>query len=211
MLSKLIKTSVICLLTASISAEDIKLPKPEIKGGKPLMEALKARKTSREFSPEDLSSQQLSNLLWAAWGFNRPDQQKRTAPSAHNWQDMDVYVVMKKAAYVYDAQENKLKEITKGDGRVATGFQQFCKTAPINLVYVSDQSTMKQAKSDKEKDHYSAIHAGLISQNVNLYCASTDLATVVRGWFDATKVSNILQLPKNKKVILCQTVGKPAK
>lgn len=211
MFTKLIKAGAICLLTASAFAEDIKLPKPEIKGGKPLMEALKDRKSSREFSTEELSNQQLSNLLWAAWGYNRKDKEKRTAPSAYNSQDMEVYAVMKKAVYLYDAENNTLKEVTKGDGRAATGFQDFCAVAPINLVYVSDQSKMTKVKSAADKDFYSAVHAGLLAQNVNLFCASEDLATVVRGWFTPKKVASILQLPKHKKVMICQTVGKPAK
>jgi len=85
------------------------LPKPQLDGGRPLMRVLKDRQSSREFSPEKVPDQVLSNLLWAAFGINRPDSGKRTAPSARNWQEIDIYVAMPDGLYL------SLNDITSTD------------------------------------------------------------------------------------------------
>ena len=189
--------------------KSIELPKPVMEGGKPLMEALKDRKSSREFSDEKLSLQVLSNMLWAANGISRPDG-KRTAPSARNKQEIDIYVAMKDGLYFYDAKENKLVGIAAEDIREATGMQPFVKVAPVNLVYVADYDKMG-AGSSEQKDFYAATDTGYISQNVYLFCASEGLATVVRGMVDRDKCKTVLKLKDNQKIILAQTVGYPEK
>lgn len=183
-------------MALGISAQDINLPQPVKTGGMPLMEALSKRSSSREFSSADLDNQTLSNMLWAAWGFNRAD--KRTAPSANDKQEMSIYVVLKSGAYLYDAKANKLVLKAKGDLRKQMGRQDFVATAPVNIVFVEDKS----------KQGAGATDCGFISQNIYLFCASENLATVVRGWFDANQVKEALKLESNMQPILTQTVGK---
>jgi SagB-type dehydrogenase family enzyme len=185
------------------------LPKPQMDGGKPLMQALKDRKSSREFGPEKLPLQVLSNMLWAACGVNRPDG-KRTAPTAVNWQEIDVYVATAEGLYLYDAKSHSLKPILAGDIRAMTGRQPFVKDAPVNLIFVADFSKMGNAPAD-QKDFYSATDAGFISQNVYLYCASEGLATVVRGAIDRPTMANVMKLRPDQKVVLAQSVGYPKK
>ncbi len=118
----------------------IKLPEPKLDASKSLAQVLKDRKTQREYSSGNLSPQVLSNLLWAAWGINRADSGRRTAPSALNRQEMDVYVTTSEGAYVYDAKGNALNPVASGDIRTLTGTQSYFKDAAINLVYVADLS-----------------------------------------------------------------------
>ena len=190
----------------------IKLPEPQTDGGRPLMQVLKARQTSREFGPETkLPLQVLSNLLWAADGVNRPDG-KRTAPSAVNWQNIDIYVAMADGLYLYDAPQNALKLLLAEDVRAATGQQNFVKTVPLDLVYVADYSKAKTPKGENPNaEVWSAAGAGFISQNVYLYCASEGLATVVRGMFDKDALGKVLNLRPDQKIILTQSVGYPKK
>jgi SagB-type dehydrogenase family enzyme len=188
----------------------IKLVKPQTDGGKTLMQALKERKTSREFSSEKLPMQVLSNMLWAANGINRPDSGKRTAPTAVNWQEIDIYVAIADGLYIYDANANTLNRILAEDIRAATGSQPFVKDAPVNLIFVSDFSKMGNAK-EEDKVFYSATDTGFISQNVYLFCASEGLATVVRGWVDRPALSKVMKLRSDQKIILAQTVGYPKK
>lgn len=213
---QLIKASVIALaivlmVTWAVAADlaDIVLPAPQMDGGKPLMQALKDRQTSRSFSKKELSPQVLTDLLWAACGINRPDSKKRTAPSARNWQEVDVYAVMADGVYWYDGAANTLRAMIKGDLRALTGRQPFVATAPLNLVYVADVDKMKGA-SPEDRILYAAADTGFISQNVYLFCASEGLDTVVRGLVDRDALANALSLSAHQKIILCQTVGYPA-
>lgn len=198
--------------TAALGAgEDLKpveLPAPNMKGGMPLMEALKARSTQREFDSRDLPPQVLSDLLWAAFGINRPEAGKRTAPSAMNWQETDIYVAMKSGLYLYDPGKNLLVPVLADDIREVTGMQDFVKDAPVNLVYVADLTRMGKAE-DEEKRVYAAADVGFISQNVYLFCASEGLATVVRGWFDREKLGEAMGLRSEQHIVLTQTVGYP--
>jgi SagB-type dehydrogenase family enzyme len=199
------------LLPLVIYAEEtkiIKLPEPRTKGGRPLMEILKDRRSIRSFSNKELSLQELSNLLWAAFGVNRPEEGKRTAPSAMNKQEIDIYVAKKDGLYLYEANKNVLIKILDEDIRAATGGQDFVKDAPVNLIYVADYSRMGDI-SKESKDLYSAANTGFISQNVYLYCASEGLGTVVRGWADRDNLSKVMKLTENQKIILAQTVGYP--
>ena len=188
----------------------LNLPKPQTDGGRPLMEVLKDRKSSRAFSSKELPPQVLSNLLWAAFGVNRPESGKRTAPSAVNWQEIDIYVATADGLYLYDAKAHTLKPVLAGDIRAATGRQPFVKEAPVNLIFVADFSKMGKA-ADEQKDFYSATDTGFISQNVYLYCASEGLATVVRGLVDRPALAKVMKLRPDQRVILAQSVGYPKK
>ena len=196
-MNRLIFIAIMTCFTFSCIAQDIVLPSPAKTGGKPLMDALNDRHSSREFSDKELDQQTLSNLLWAAYGFNRED--KRTAPSANNKQEFTVYVLLKSGIYVYDAKENTLILKTEGDFRAKSGKQDFVATAPLNLVYVADLEKMDKGTANAD--------CGFISQNVYLYCASADLGTVVRGWFDQAELKEVLQLGEKEEIILTQTVG----
>ena len=192
--------------TSSATAE-IKLPLPKQAGGKPLFEALKDRKSTREFGDDELNVKVISNLLWAAFGLNRLDGH-RTAPSAHNWQEIDVYVALKRGLYLFDPHANVLRQVLAEDIRAATGMQDFVGTAPLNLVYVADLARMS-ASDRTEQRFYSAIDTGFISQNVYLFCASEGLATVVRGLVDRRSLAKLMQLRPQQRVIVVQTVGYP--
>jgi len=187
----------------------IKLPSPQTEGGRPLMQVLKDRKSTREFGPGTLSPQILSNLLWAAFGINRPDGH-RTAPSAMNWQEVSIYVATPEGVYIYDAKTNALSPVLAGDFRAATGTQSFVKDAAVNLVYVSDLSKTGRAASS-EAQTFTAADVGFVAQNVYLYCASEGLATVVRGSIDKPGLAKTLKLQPNQKIILAQSVGYPKK
>ena len=186
------------------------LPAPQTSGGKPLMQALKDRHSTREFSPEKLPPQVLANLLWAAFGINRPDTGKRTAPSAMNWQEIDVYVATAEGLYVYDAKGNKLDPVLAEDVRGATGMQPFVKDAPVDLVYVADLAKTGTS-STEDKNLFTAADAGFIAQNVYLFCASEGLAVVVRGGVDRMALAKVMKLRPDQKILLAQTVGYPKK
>jgi SagB-type dehydrogenase family enzyme len=188
----------------------IQLPKPQTDGGKPLMQVLKDRSSSREFSPEKLPIQVLSNLLWAAWGINRPDSGKRTAPSAVSYQEIDIYVATSDGLYLYDAKTHMLKPILSEDIRALTGRQPFVKDAPVNFVYVADYSKMTRS-SNEDKDLFSAANTGCIAQNVYLFCASERLATVLRASIDRPALAKAMNLRPDQRIILSQTVGYPKK
>jgi SagB-type dehydrogenase family enzyme len=197
-------------LSSAQEPKEIRLLKPQTEGGRPLMQVLKERQSSRQFSTEKLPLQMLSDLLWAADGVNRPDSGKRTAPSAVNWQNIDIYVSTADGLYLYDALEHKLKVILSEDVRAAMGKQDFVKDVPVNLIYVADFSKINRG-TDEEKNFYSAAHTGFISQNVYLYCASEGLATVVRGLIDRETMAKVMKLRPDQKVIFAQSVGYPKK
>jgi len=194
-----------CLLAQDL--KPIPLPKPQTEGGRPLMQVLKDRKSTRDFAPDKLSQQLLSNLLWAAFGVNRPDG-RRTAPSAMNWQEISIYVALSDGLFVYEAKDNRLQPVLAQDIRSATGTQPLAATAPLNLVYVADLS---KSGSGSETEMFVAADAGFISQNVYLFCASENLATVVRGSIDRATLAKAMKLRPDQKIILAQTVGYPKK
>jgi SagB-type dehydrogenase family enzyme len=188
----------------------MQLPAPQMDGGMPLMKALKLRCTTREFSAEALAPQELSNLLWAACGINRPEKGLRTAPTAMNKQEIDVYVALPEGLYLYDAKANALNLILAQDLREATGKQPFVKDAPVNLVFVANYARMGEGPKEVQ-DFYSAMDTGYISQNVYLYCASAGLVTVARGWVDKEALAKAMALGTDQKIMLAQTVGHPKK
>ncbi len=195
------------LATAS-ELQTVQLPQPQITQGKPLMQTLSERKTSREFAPEDIPAQNLSNLLWAAFGINRPESGRRTAPSALNKQEIDIYVVTKTGAFMYDPKANSLIPVAAGDMRSLAGIQGYVKDAPLNLIYVADYSKMGDSQ-EAEKRFLSGADTGFISQNVYLYCASEGFSTVVRAGMDKNKLGETLKLRPDQKITLAQSVGYP--
>jgi len=190
-----------------IAQDVIKLPAPDTSGGVPLMKALKERKTARSFDTKPLPQQTLSNLLWAAFGVNRSDG-RRTAPSAMNWQETDIYLAMGDGLFLYDASSNSLKQISKEDIRAKTGVQSFVASAPLDIVYVADLSRVKHASGDDETLWVGA-DCGFIAQNVYLYCASEGLSCVVRGSINKDELAKAMGLRSDQKIVLSQTVGYP--
>lgn len=184
----------------------VQLPKPETTGGKPLMQALALRHSSREFRPGVLPPRMLSNLLWAAFGVNRPDG-RRTAPSANNAQPITIYAALPDGVYRYDAIAHTLVPVLPGDYRRATGTQDFVGDAALDLIYIADFGHMEGSAEDKL--FYSAADAGFIAQNVYLFCASEGLATVVRGSVDRDALAATLKLRPGQKITLAQSVGYP--
>ena len=193
------------------SSVSITLPAPQMTGGRPLMDVLKDRKTTRSFARTKLPEQVLSNLLWAAWGINRPEHNLHTAPSASNQQEIDVYVALEKGLYIYRPNVHELELVLAEDLREATGTQRFVKNVPLNLVFVADHSRMYAGAKMEERirEFYSAANTGYISQNVYLFCASEGLGTVVRGLVDKEKLAKAMKLRPHQKIILSQSVGYP--
>ncbi len=190
--------------------EQIMLPKPAMTGGMPLMNALAKRQSSRSFTDRALSDQVLSNLLWAADGVNRTDSGKRTAPSAMNKQEIDIYAALAEGLYRYDAKKHALELVLDRDIRAQTGQQDFVARAALNLVYVADLSAAAGADRE-EKVLYAAADTGFIGQNVYLFCASEGLATVIRGYIDRKALGKAMKLKSGQMIILAQTVGHPGK
>jgi nitroreductase len=204
----LLFTLVVCIAFQAQDLKPIQLPTPQMDGGRPLMQVLKERKTQREFSPEKFPVQVLANLLWAGFGINRADG-GRTAPSAMNWQEIDIYVAMGDGLFLYNAKANRLERVLAQDVRAATGSQAFVATAPVDLIYVADLSKTGQAGNEAEL--FTAADAGFISENVYLFCASEGLATVVRGSVDRAALANIMKLRPEQRILLAQSVGYPKK
>ncbi len=168
------------------------LPAPDMTGGKPLMQTLKERHTARVFGTKEIDENTLSEMLWAAWGVNRPDSGKRTVPTAMNRQNIDVYVLKADGAWRYDGQKHALEQVVPQDLRASAD-----KNAPVTLLYVADESIM------------SGMHAGSIYQNVGLFCASEGLNNVVRRSFDREALNKALGLDGGRQVLAAQSVGWP--
>ena len=189
------------------TAKSVSLPLPEKHGGLPLMEALVRRHSSRDFAPNPLSLQLLSNLLWAAYGINRTDG-GRTSPSALNAQEIDVFLALPSGAYRYDAVVSELHLVAASDLRRITGYQDFVDEAPLDLVYVADYTRMNLVPVG-QRESYASVATGAIAQNVYLFAASNGLATVIRAWIDRATIADALGLTHDQQVLLSQTVGYP--
>ncbi|HEY9122880.1 MAG TPA: SagB/ThcOx family dehydrogenase [Bacteroidales bacterium] len=200
-------TAISCTNNQQPSASIDNLPAPQIKGGKPLMLALRDRKTTRDFSDKELSLQQISDLLWAANGINRPAEKRHTAPTARNRQELDIYVAMKSGVYLFDADNQKLIKQSDKDIRAEIGDQDFHKIVPLTLILVADLN--KAFEGDTTRNDYETIDAGYISQNIYLYCASENLATVAVGWINRPKIDSLLHLSSRQRVIIAHPVGYP--
>ncbi len=194
------------ICTEAQTLKPIQLPSPQTSGGRPLMQTLKERQTRREFRSEKLPMQVLANLLWAAFGINRPDG-RRTAPSAMNWQELDIYVAVSDALFLYNPKANRIDPVLAKDVRAATGTQAFVATAPINLIYVADLA--KTGHAGAEAELFTAADVGFIAENVYLFCASEGLATVVRGSVDRPALAKIMNLRSNQRILLAQSAGYP--
>ena len=185
---------------------ELHLPPAERGGGRPLMELLNERKSTREFSERALSPHILSGVLWAANGINREESGKRTAPSARDMREIDIYVITPEGAYLYLPEEHQTKLIKTGDYRKeAAGRSAFAANAPVVLVFVANAKKMEKMDA-ANRDLYAHLDCGYVSQNVYLYCASENLATVALGGVDKVAMSKILGL-KDDKVVLSQPVG----
>jgi nitroreductase len=191
------------------SAKPILLLSPRLDLPAPLMKALKDRRSSRDFAETPLDLRLLSDLLWAADGVNRADSGKRTAPTAMNRQDLEVYAATADGLYLYDAKAHALAPVSSEDLRALTGHQGFAGKAPLDLVYVSDLGDVPG--TDREaKLLMAGAHAGFVSQNVYLFCAAAGLATVVRAYIDKPKLAAAMKLGADHVIVLAQTVGFPA-
>ena len=207
---------VLCLVIAAVprdvaraEEQSIQLSSPQTDRN-PFLRILMKRESSRAFSSEPLPNTILSNLLWAAAGISRPESGKRTAPTASNRQEIDVYAATAKGLYLYDAKANALKLLLAKDIREMTGKQAFVKEAAVNLIYVADLAK-STAASEEDRTLYAAAATGFISQNVYLYFASEGLATVVRASMDRPALAEVMKLKPTQKIILAQSVGYPKK
>jgi nitroreductase len=185
----------------------IELPTPRGGGGMPLTAALKLRRSTREYSDRPLPAQVLSDLLWSAFGVNRPSGD-RTAPYWRHVMVMDIYMATAAGVLRYEPKAHALSPYLKADIRVQTGQQDFVATAPLNLIYVAHGERMTDL-SPEDRRLYASVDAGFIGQNVYLFCASEGLATVFRGAVDTAKLGRTLDLPEGQFVTFAQTVGYP--
>lgn len=194
---------VILCLPALLASAQKQLPEPKLNNSYPLSKALQERKSTREFTEQKLDDQTLSNLLWAANGINRKDG-RRTAPSARNCQEIDIYVFDDENVYLYSPDQNALKQVLEGDRREEAVIQPFAKKAPIILVFVANYEKMGDM-DDAAREFYGATDCGFVSQNVYLYCAAEGLNTVVLGMINRDGIKDMLNI--NGKAILGQPVG----
>jgi len=199
------------LIVTTMQAQELKVIKlnaPNKTKGEAVMKVFSERGSNREFAQKDLTPQDLSDLLWATNGINRPDG-KRTAPSAKNVQDVDVYVIMKEGAYLYDASEHALKPVAKGDYRGAVaGPQDFVKTAPVSILLATELSRLGNTSAEHTK-LMGAVDVGIVCQNINIACAGLGLATVPRATMDQEELRKVLKLTDTQLLLMNNPVGYP--
>ena len=186
----------------------VELPPPRTDGGKPLIQALRLRRSTREYSDKPLPAQVLSDLLWAAFGINRPATGDRTAPYWRHVMVIDVYAAMADGVWLYDPKRHALDPHLRTDIRAQTGMQDFVGSAPLNLIYVAHGERMQDISAENRR-LYASVDTGFIGQNVYLFCASEGLATVFRGAVDYQKLANAMKLGAGQFVTFAQTVGYP--
>lgn len=184
-------------IIGTVRAEDIVLPKPSMTGGMPVMEAMAKRSSKKEFDGSAFDNQTMSDILWAGFGISR-ENGKRTIPTAKNEQNLELYVLLSTGAYLYDAKDNKLVQVSTEDFREKAGKQgDIHKKASMMIVYV-----------EKLGDAYNKFNTGAASQNVALCVTSKGLSTFVAGWVNFKELGEFLKLPKNKQVQVIQSIGK---
>jgi nitroreductase len=188
-------------------AKIVPLPSPRSTGGKPLTDALKHRHSTREYSDRPLDLQTLSDLLWSAYGINRPTAD-RTAPYWRHVMVIDVYAAMADGLWFYDPKSHALVLHLQDDLRARTGLQDFVGSAPLNLVYVAHGERMQDISAE-DRRLYASVDASFIGQNVYLFCASEGLATVFRGAVDHEALVAAMHLGAGQFVTFAQTVGYP--
>ena len=186
--------------------QPVVLPPPRADFGKSLAQALKMRRSIREYDPRPLSQQVLSELLWSAYGVNRPTTADRTAPSWRHARETDIYAAMADGVWRYDPIKHVLVPHLAADVRAQTGVQDFVGTAPLNLVYVSNAEHMSGV-SREEQRRFAAADIGFIGQNVYLYCASEGLACVFRASLDTERLARTMALSETQFIMFSQTVG----
>ena len=206
-LKAVLVAALLAIATVAAQTGDVILPAPQTDGGKPLLQALKERRTTRSFAEQPLAPQQLSNLLWAAFGINRPDGH-RTAPSARNWQEIDLYVALADGLYVYDAKGHALRRVLAQDVRALAGTHAHVREAPLTLIYVADEQRMGRI-DDEARRTYAAADTGFIAQNVYLFCASEGLGSVVFASIDRDRFAQAVGLRPEQRITLAQSVGFP--
>ncbi len=173
-----------------------------------LSEALRNRKSTNAFQPQPLSNEKLLDLLWAAWGINRQDSGKRTAPTAMNTQAIDIYVLLPEGVYLYDAKGNQLTPVLAEDLRTKATNEEFLKEAPVHLLFVADYAKFGMIPQS-QKELYSAAHTGFIGQNVYLYCASEGLGAHFYANIDRASLKDSLKLGEDQPIVFAQAVGYP--
>jgi nitroreductase len=194
--------------SAALAVARLHLPAPRQTGGKPLLEALMLRRSTREFSERPLPLQVISEICWAAYGINRPSAD-RTAPYWRHVMVLDVFLAQADGVWVYEPASHSLVRHLEDDIRVLTGRQEFVGHAPLNLIYVAHGERMVDISAE-DRRLYASVDAAFLGQNVYLYCASEGLATVFRGAVDYVNLDWRLNLPDQSFVTFAQTVGYPA-
>lgn len=191
---KTIGVLMVSFMATSALAADIKLPAPDKTNTTTLIQALEQRHSDREFSDKAVDNQTLSSILWAAYGVNRTDG-KRTIPTALDKKDLNVYVFNSDGIWLYDANENTLKQQSSENKLDLFRLQDYMNAVSTVLVYTGST------------EDYAVMHAGAAYQNVELYAAATNMASIVRGYFEYEKVAQALNLPAGQRVIISQAIG----
>jgi nitroreductase len=191
------------------ATQSLALPPPGKEGGTQLMQALWQRQLQREFGTQPLAEAVVGELPWAGAGVNRPSLGGRTAPSAMNSQEVDVFVALPAGLYLYDPAAHALRLEVRSDVRGVTGYQDFIDEAALDLVFVADQRRMTLVPA-AQREAYAFAAAGAMAQNVYLYCASQGLATVIRAWIGRHALGRAMELGADQQVLLAQTVGYPS-
>ena len=202
--------SIFLVCVVNIQAQELKVIKlnaPDKTRGSAIMKALNDRQSIREYKSESLRPQDLSDLLWAAMGINRPDG-RRTSPTARNLQDVEMYVIFPEGVYHYDPKEHALNPVSAGDFRdaVASG-QDFVKDAPMSIVLVADMS--KHGNMSESSKLMAAVDIGIVCQNINVACAGLGLATVPRGTMNQEALKTALKLSDQHLLLMNNPVGYP--
>jgi len=198
------------MITSAILAfaGDITLPEPAKSGGMPLADALNARQSQRAFADTGFTPQVLSDLLWAANGVNRPDG-RRTAPTARNRGEIDVYALTEDGAFLFNPAGHTLTQVNTNDLRAVSGFQGFVHNAPVVLVMVVNRAKQGSGAGDRISDRYAAMDTGYVSQNIYLFAAANGMSSVALGTLDAKSLHTSLKLGENDEALLAQPVGYP--
>ncbi len=196
----------ICTLSFAQGApKTIKLLPPTYDEGMTLMQALKNRKSSKGFTEKEISLQDISNMMWAALGVNRPDG-KRTAPTGSNRQEIELYAFFKTGAYYYNYKDHTLELVAEGDHRSITG-RADAQKAYLNLLFIADSDKTGPGHRPGDANTVSYVNVGYVSQNVYLYCANAGIGSRARGGWNQQKVVETLGLKETMIVVLGQTVG----
>ncbi len=202
---------IVAVLSAQ-SLQPIKLVTPSKDRGSSIMKALADRRSTRDFSDRKLSAQDLSDVIWAANGINRPADGKKTAPSAMNKQDIDIFVIMEKGAYLYEAKTHSLKPVVAGDYRPLIGDSQpYINKVPVCLLMVSDLARFDMKMDIEIKKQWAAFDAGIISQNISLFCSGCGFVTVPRAFMKKDELKKVLNLSNTQEPMLNNPVGYPLK